>query len=81
MFKVSEVFGVFSNSERLILERYHKQMATPKTLQNYIVRLAKLEGYLARKSDAPPGHTVIWRGLNKLYALREDMELANFMGN
>ena len=56
-------------------------MATPKTLQDYIVRLAKLEGYLARKSDAPPGHTVIWRGLNKLYALREDMELANFMGN
>lgn len=71
----------FDDTERLILEKYHKRMAEPKTLQDYIIRLAKLGGYLARKSDAPPGHTVIWRGLNKLYELRAGMELANFVGN
>ena len=71
----------FDKTERLILEKYHKRMATPKTLQDYMVRLAKLGGYLARKSDAPPDHTVIWRSLNKLYALRASMELANFVGN
>jgi len=36
------------------------------TLSNYLVKLARLGGYLARASDPPPGNTVIWRGLSRL---------------
>jgi len=33
---------------------------------HYIVKLARLGGYLARAHDPPPGNTVIWRGLSRL---------------
>jgi hypothetical protein len=36
------------------------------TLATYLVKLARLGGYLARASDPPPGNTVIWRGLSRL---------------
>jgi hypothetical protein len=36
------------------------------TLSNYLVKLARLGGYLARASDPPPGNTVLWRGLSRL---------------
>jgi len=37
-----------------------------KTLERYLMKLAKLGGYLARTSDPPPGNMVIWRGLTRL---------------
>ena len=40
--------------------------AEPPTLSHYVVRIARLGGYLARKNDAPPGNTVMWRGLTRL---------------
>jgi hypothetical protein len=43
------------------------QVATKrKTLSHYLTRIAKLGGYLARATDPPPGHTVMWRGLSRL---------------
>jgi Transposase DDE domain len=36
------------------------------SLSHYIVKLARLGGYLARTHDPPPGNTVIWRGLSRL---------------
>ena len=35
-------------------------------LARYIVKLARLGGYLARTHDPPPGNTVAWRGLTRL---------------
>jgi hypothetical protein len=35
-------------------------------LAHYVVKLARLGGYLARAHDPPPGNTVIWRGLSRL---------------
>ena len=35
-------------------------------LGNYIIKLARLGGYLARAHDPPPGNTVIWIGLSRL---------------
>ncbi|RDH41307.1 IS4 family transposase [Zooshikella ganghwensis] len=69
----------FDNVERLILENYIKKKK-PETLQDYILRLAKLGGYLARSNDPPPGNTVIWRGLNRLYELKAGFELAQNCG-
>ena len=36
------------------------------TLACYLIKLARLGGYLARKADPPPGNKVIWRGVTRL---------------
>jgi hypothetical protein len=71
----------FDEIDIKVLTHYHKEIKQPKTLGDYILRLAKRGGYLARTSDPPPGNTVIWRGLNKLYELRAGYELALNVGN
>jgi len=46
------------------------------TLSDYIIKLAQMGGYLARRSDPPPGNTVIWRGMSRLV----DIQLGFAMG-
>ncbi len=46
------------------------------TLQDFVTRLAVLEGYLNRKNDPPPGNIIIWRGLNQLHELKKGYLLA-----
>ena len=41
-------------------------MPGDNSLGRYITKLAKLGGYLGRKSDPPPGNLVVWRGLSRL---------------
>ena len=36
------------------------------TLSTYLIKIARLGGYLARRSDSPPGNMVMWRGLSRL---------------
>jgi hypothetical protein len=43
-----------------------KNPAEKKTLSNYLTKIARLGGYLARTSDPPPGNMVMWRGLSRL---------------
>ena len=43
-----------------------KPKARQKTLSYYLIKIARLGGYLARASDPPPGNTVMWRGLSRL---------------
>lgn len=38
----------------------------PKTLSSYLIKIARLGGYLARTKDPPPGNIVMWRGLSRL---------------
>ena len=38
----------------------------PRTLGLYLVKIARLGGYLARGRDPPPGNTVMWRGMSRL---------------
>jgi hypothetical protein len=49
----------------------------------YLIKLARLGGYLARASDPPPGNTVIWRGLSRLTDIEIGLELglAGNVGN
>ena len=52
------------------------------SLSDYLLKIAKLGGYLARKSDLPPGNTVVWRGLKKLIELQRGFEIAKeLVGN
>jgi hypothetical protein len=37
-----------------------------RTLSTYLVKVARLGGYLAPARDPPPGNTVMWRGLSRL---------------
>jgi hypothetical protein len=47
-----------------------------KTLAQYLTKLARLGGYLARANDPPPGNMVMWRGLSRL----TDIELGATIG-
>jgi hypothetical protein len=47
-----------------------------RTLTAYLIKLARLGGYLARARDPPPGNKVMWRGLSRL----TDIELGATIG-
>lgn len=51
-------------------------------LSDYLIKIAKLGGYLARASDPPPGNIVMWRGLSRLTDIELGFNLAvKFVGN
>ena len=37
-----------------------------RTISLYLIKIARLGGYLARTKDPPPGNIVMWRGLSRL---------------
>ena len=55
--------------------------APPMSLGGAILLIARLGGYLNRKSDAPPGHQVIWEGYTRLAAVAQAMERAVKIGD
>src|ERR1051326_8573289 len=59
--------------DRLLPEPSKRQKAT---LSTYLIKVARLGGYLARRSDSPPGNMVMWRGLSRL----TDIELGFLLG-
>jgi hypothetical protein len=61
--------------DHLIRDRVPKPLQR-KTLSHYLIKIARLGGYLARANDPPPGNTVIWRGLSRL----TDIELGATVG-
>jgi len=53
-----------------------------RSLSSYLVRLARLGGYLARATDPPPGNTVMWRGMSRLTDIEIGFQLgAQHVGN
>jgi hypothetical protein len=71
---------VFTNLELRILERWVADKPAAQSqkpfLSHYPIKLARLGGYLARKSDPPPGNETVWRGLTRLV----DIQLGVIMG-
>jgi len=57
-------------------ERRQTGSRRPPSLSSCLTQLARLGGYLNRASDAPPGNTVIWRGLSRL----TDIEIGYLLG-
>ena len=53
-----------------------KSQTNTKTLSHYLIKIARLGGYLARANDPPPGNMVVWRGLSRL----TDIELGATIG-
>jgi hypothetical protein len=52
-----------------------KRLKPPANLGNAVRLVAKLGGYLGRKSDPPPGHQLMWQGYAKLRVLCEGYAL------
>jgi hypothetical protein len=53
-----------------------------KNLAAYLIKVARLGGYLARAKDAPPGHLVMWRGLSRLVDIELGFQIgAQLVGN
>jgi hypothetical protein len=59
--------------DHLVRDKVHAQS---KKISDYLIKIAKLGGYLARASDPPPGNMVMWRGLVRL----TDIELGALIG-
>ncbi|MGY3698965.1 MULTISPECIES: hypothetical protein [Bradyrhizobium] len=34
-------------------------------MSHYLIKIARLGGYLARANDPPPGNLIMWRGLSR----------------
>ena len=60
----------FTENEIALLDRLVSDAGSRRakhgTLSFYLIKLARLGGYLARAGDLPPGGIVIWRGLSRL---------------
>ena len=54
--------------DKLVPDKSAKRPAI-KTISYYLIKIAKLGGYLARANDGPPGNKVIWRGLSRLVGI------------
>jgi transposase-like protein len=49
-----------------IVKDHDRTRPQRKTISHYLIKIARLGGYLARASDPPPGNMVMWRGLSRL---------------
>ena len=64
---------------KVLFLKANKNKAFPKqppSIGNVVIWVAKLGGYLARKSDGPPGTITLWRGWKRLADLSEGWNLA-----
>ena len=53
-----------------------------KYLSDYLLKIAKLSGYLARAADPPPGNKIMWRGIQKLNDIQIGVEIGmKLVGN
>jgi Transposase DNA-binding len=76
---------VFSETECRLLDRLvtdrGRDAGVTRSLSFYIIKVARLGGYLARANDGPPGNTVMWRGLCRLTDIALGFEAAQDVGN
>ena len=71
-----------TNKEIKLLTYLTKSKNTNLQLSDYINKIARLGGYLARNSDPPPGNIVMWRGLSRLTDILLGFELGReIVGN
>ena len=74
---------VFTETEMKLLEHLEpmKDDSESRSVGDFLIRLAKLGGYLGRSRDAPPGNMVLWRGIARLTDIHLGFSLARDVGN
>ena len=65
--------------DRLVKNKSEKP-SSKENLSSYLVKIARLGGYLARANDSPPGNTVMWRGLSRLTDIELGFTMAKTCG-
>jgi len=66
--------------DRLVKDRNQGPLRR-RTLSHYLIKIARLGGYLARANDPPPGNMVMWRGLSRFTDIELGFSLAQLVGN
>jgi hypothetical protein len=61
----------------LLAARKRSKLTADMTIREFYREVAKLGGFLGRKSDGEPGWITIWRGWQQLYMLVHGAELAH----
>jgi len=61
--------------DRLVPDKARARTSA-RTLSSYLIKVARLGGYLGRTRDPPPGTMVMWRGLSRLTDIALGVELA-----
>ena len=64
-----------------ILQAYQKKTGKVWTVKDYYFNLAKLGGFLARKSDGNPGWQTLWEGQQQLYWMTEGAKILEELKN
>jgi hypothetical protein len=74
---------VFTDTEIKILEHAvpMKNGSRRKTVGSFLIRLARIGGYLDRTGDPPPGNMVLWRGMARLTDIPLGFSMARNMDN
>jgi len=73
-----------SSQEMKILDilKPDKKPSENTTLSTYLIKIARLGGYLARAHDPPPGNIVMWRGIARLSEIQMGVEIGKqLVGN
>lgn len=73
---------VFTDTEIKLLDHLvpMKDGSRKKTVGRFLIRLARLGGYLGRTRDSPPGNMVLWRGMARLTDIHLGFELHQSCG-
>jgi hypothetical protein len=74
---------VFTETEIKLLETLAptENGSGQPTVGDFLIRLARLGGYLNRQRDPPPGNMVLWRGMGRLTDIHLGYCLARDVGN
>ncbi|MCP3419869.1 hypothetical protein NLM16_37775 [Bradyrhizobium brasilense] len=71
---------MLTGSVRLVNDESNSKAENALAL--HLIKIARLDGYLGRASDPPPGNTVMWRGLSRLTDIAPGaMVGGEFVGN
>ena len=58
-----------------LLEKAYRKPKAGWTNQTVLVSIARMGGFLARKSDGPPGWKILWQGWHRLMTMAEGIRL------
>jgi len=73
---------VFTETELQIMDTLSSKPHPTGKISYYLNAVARLGGYLDRKSDPPPGNMVLWRGFARLTDIHLGFALAaRLVGN
>lgn len=59
----------------LVVKDRPNKSANEPTLSSYLMKVARLGGYLARTHDPPPGNKIMWRGWSRLADIKYGAEI------